>query len=136
MSIHHRKSRSGGSYIISNMDSPGKSGDEKILKKNASSSFAAGGNKDGDNLVTLASAPSINLNNKEVEKGDRPSRRKKKRSISHRRAPVSPEGPFPKGAAEIHPSGKSPPLSIGTILLMCSVPLIYAAQFQFILGTL
>lgn len=104
MSIHHRKSRSGGSYIISNMDSPGKSGDEKILKKNASSSFAAGGNKDGDNLVTLASAPSINLNNKEVEKGDRPSRRKKKRSISHRRAPVSPEGPFPKGAAEIHPS--------------------------------
>ena len=135
MSIHHRKSRSGGSYIISNMDSPGKSGDEKILKKNASSSFAAG-NKDGDNLVTLASAPSINLNNKEVEKGDRPSRRKKKRSISHRRAPVSPEGPFPKGAAEIHPSGKSPPLSIGTISLMYSVPLIYTAQFQFILGTL
>ncbi|ELR24295.1 uncharacterized protein ACA1_170530 [Acanthamoeba castellanii str. Neff] len=69
------------------MDSPGKSGDEKILKKNASSSFAAGGNKDGDNLVTLASAPSINLNNKAGSSGSlNDHHRKSRKSINEKAA--------------------------------------------------
>lgn len=122
--ISHRKSRSGGSYIISGMDSPGR--EKKQLNGSNGSliiphSLAHHNPRDDIEAVKVVladdNAKDEYEGDDERQRGERKTngtgaatvvaegKRKKKRRYSHKKPASSPGGPFPKGAAEIQTFG-------------------------------